>query len=149
MFAGEDHALLVALSALPSRAGEDLYLGTYGAVELYSPHDDEARLMRMRAAIDRAFDRCEDTVRHTDVALHFWLRSDNPDRPCKRAPFRLVGRESTTVAYRRLMERCVCFWMRFWRLLDAYGPVFKRSLSEGQRDAIAGVWNDDVWATLR
>jgi len=147
IFAGEDRALLVALAALPHDAKQDLYLGLHGAVKLFSSREDEAKLMCMTAALDRAFDRCEDTVRHTHVSMRCWLRSHDPERAYK-DPFELVGRRSTTVRYRRQMKRCVCFWMRFWRLLDGREPLFARSLSESQRKAIASVWNDDIWSTF-
>lgn len=48
----------------------------------------------MTADLGRVLDRCADTVKHTDVSIRCWLRSQYVDRPYK-APFELVGRDST------------------------------------------------------
>jgi hypothetical protein len=44
------------------------------------------------------------TLRHTDVSMRCWLRSQYVDRPYK-APFELVGRKSTSHSYQRLMKK--------------------------------------------
>ncbi|PVH94160.1 hypothetical protein DM02DRAFT_200270 [Periconia macrospinosa] len=69
MFASANRRLLVQLSQMPYDAREDLSLGTYGAENLFSRREDEERLTHMVAALGRMFDRCEDTVRHTDVSV--------------------------------------------------------------------------------
>jgi hypothetical protein len=43
------------------------------------------------AALDRVFDRYEDTVRYTDVSIRCWLYSQSADQPYK-APFEQLGR---------------------------------------------------------
>ncbi|KAK1658089.1 hypothetical protein BDP55DRAFT_698609 [Colletotrichum godetiae] len=70
--------------------------------------EDEARLQYITSAVDGVFDRCEDTIRHTDVSIRCWLRSSEPHRPYK-APFELVGRHSSTYKYRRSAKRLLCF----------------------------------------
>ena len=60
-FAGVDRRLLLALSQSPARDGCALDLGEYGSKTLCNPADDERRLIVIGRAIDRFFDRCEDT----------------------------------------------------------------------------------------
>lgn len=147
MFAGANRKLLVILSQLPYNVNEDLCLGVYGDTKLFSSREDEGRLMHIIAAIDRMFDRCEDTVRHTDISIRCWLRGQYPDRPYK-APFELVGRKATTDKYRRLLKRCVCFLIRFWRLEgDVRQSLLKRSMTESQCQALTEIWSDGIWSS--
>lgn len=53
------------------------------ALEVESPPDDERRISIMLAAHDRIFDRCADTILHTNIAVRRWLRSVHPDRAHK------------------------------------------------------------------
>jgi hypothetical protein len=79
-----------------------------GAATLFGRREDEGRLMHIVAALDRIFDRCEDTVRHTltypYAAAGFEARY--ADRLYK-ALFELVGCKPTTDNCRRLIKRCV------------------------------------------
>lgn len=74
MFADANRKLLVELTQPPYNAEVDLCLGVYGATKLFSRREDEERLIRIVAALDRVFDCCEDTVRHTDISMRCWLR---------------------------------------------------------------------------
>jgi hypothetical protein len=89
-FAGADRKLLVQLAQIPRAAERDLALGVYEGSAMYSSRKDECKLSYLVTALDRVFDRCEDTVRPTDVSLRCLLRSSYPDRTYK-APFELVG----------------------------------------------------------
>jgi hypothetical protein len=89
-FAGADRKILVKLAQMPQVVEHDVFLGTCNGTDLHSCKVDEQRLVRMVAALGRVFDQCEDTVRHTDVSIRCWLRSQYADRPYS-APFDLVG----------------------------------------------------------
>ncbi|KAH8686644.1 hypothetical protein GQ44DRAFT_631729, partial [Phaeosphaeriaceae sp. PMI808] len=113
-FAGADRKLLVQLAQIPH----------------------EFKLRHIVTALDRVFDRCEDTVRHTDVSIRCLLRSSYPDRTYK-APFELVGRKATTEGYRRLFKKAVCFCVRFWRLgRSARQNLLRRSLTDAQDQSL-------------
>jgi hypothetical protein len=145
-FADADRSFLVKLAHMPQVAEHGLLLGTSNGTDLYSCKADEQRLVLMVAALGRVFDQCADTVRHTDVSMRCWLRSQFVDRPYK-APFELVGRESTSHGYQRLMKRCVCFCFRLWRMSEeARQQLAKRTLTESECQALAQVWDDDVWS---
>jgi hypothetical protein len=88
-FHNADRGLVVALSALPFiKGGRFVYDGGSGITISPAPNDEQ-RLVLIIAALDRLFDRCADTVRHTDVSMCRWLRGRYPHRPYK-APFELV-----------------------------------------------------------
>ncbi|KAJ5052595.1 hypothetical protein J3E74DRAFT_469583 [Bipolaris maydis] len=116
-FVGADRKLLVQLAQIPSK-------------------EDELKLRHIVTTLDRVFDRCEDTVRHTDVSIRCLLRSSYPDRTYK-APFELVGRKATTQGYRRLFKKAVCFCVRFWRLGEPVRQnLLRRSLTDAQDQAL-------------
>ncbi|KAH8690376.1 hypothetical protein GQ44DRAFT_744804 [Phaeosphaeriaceae sp. PMI808] len=125
-FAGADRKLLVQLAQIPP---------------VYSHKEDEFKLRHIVTALDRVFDRCEDTVRHTDVSIRCLLRSSYPDRTYK-APFELVGRKATTEGYRRLFKKAVCFCVRFWRLgRSARQNLLRRSLTDAQDQSLKRLWS--------
>jgi hypothetical protein len=145
-FADSDRSFLAKLAQMPQVAEHGLFLGTSNGIDIYSCKADEQRLVLMIAALGRVFDQCADTVRHTDVSMRCWLRSQVVDRPYK-APFELVGRESTSHGYQRLMKICVCFCFRLWRMSEeAKQQLAKRDLTESECQALAQVWDDDVWS---
>ena len=74
--------------------------------------EDEQRLALIVAALDRVFDKCEDTIRYIDVSIRCWLRRQYFDRSYK-APFELVGRKATIDRYRRLLIKGIYFCVRF------------------------------------
>lgn len=79
-FAGADRKLLVQLAEIPRGTEKDLALGVYNGVPMHSRREDESKLSHLVTALDQVFDRCEDTVRHTDVSIRCLLRSSYPDR---------------------------------------------------------------------
>ena len=149
LFDGDDRALLVRLTELPSVAeGRDLRLGRRGGRELCSSADDEAKLLHIVASLRQAMERCRDTVRHTEISIRCWLRSNSPDRPYK-APFMLTGCQSSEKTYERLLGRCICFCIRLWRLETSNPrPRIRRSSTETQRTALGQVWFDDEWTNV-
>ncbi|KAJ6191987.1 hypothetical protein J3E72DRAFT_443135 [Bipolaris maydis] len=121
-FVGADRKLLVQLAQIPNK-------------------EDEFKLRHIVTTLDRVFDRCEDTVRHTDVSIRCLLRSSYPDRTYK-APFELVGRKATTQGYRRLFKKAVCFCVRFWRLGEPVRQnLLRRSLTDAQDQALKQLWH--------
>jgi hypothetical protein len=148
-FAGADRKLLVQLAQIPRDEERNLALGIYDGIAMYSSSKDECQLSYLVTALDRGFDRCEDTVRHTDVSIRCLLRSSYPDRTYK-APFELVGRKATTEGYRRLFKKAVCFCVRFWRLNPAVRQkLLQRSLTDAQDQSLRELWCDDAWAAMR
>jgi hypothetical protein len=147
-FAGADRKLLVQLAQIPRDTQRSLALGVYGGIAMYSSRKDECKLSYLVTSLDRVFDRCEDTVCHTDVSIRCLLRSSYPDRTY-RAPFELVGRKATTEGYRRLFKKAVCFCVRFWRLNSAAREkLLKRSLTDAQNRFLKELWYDDAWAAM-
>lgn len=147
-FAGANRKLLVELVQMPRGRGQRINLGTYDDTVLCSCEEDERKLALIVSALDRVFDRCEDTVRHTDVSIRCWLRGQYFDRPYK-APFELVGRKATTGRYRRLLVKCICFCVRLWRLDEgARERLLGRPLTRTQRQFLAQLWSNDVWSLL-
>jgi hypothetical protein len=143
-FAGADRKLLVQLAQIPRNIERDLALDVYDGIAIYSSRKDECRLSYLVTALDHVFDRCEDTVRHTDVSIRCLLRSSYPDRTYK-APFELVGRKATTEGYRRLFKKAVCFCERFWRLDSAARQkLLNRSLTDAQDQSLRKLWCDDA-----
>jgi hypothetical protein len=131
-FAGADRKLLVQLAQIPHNTERNMTFGIYDGIAISSSRKDECKLSYLVTALDRVFDRCEDTVRHTDVSIRCLLRSSYPDRTYK-APFELVGRKATTEGYRRLFKKAVCFCVRFWRLKSAVREkLLRRSLTDAQ-----------------
>ncbi len=145
LFAQADRRFLIALYQTPAADGP-YYLSTYGCVQLESSVQDEARLQTIMHALDRLFDRCADTVAHTDTAIRRWLRGRFIDRPYK-APFQLVVHERSERQYRRLLKRCLCMWLRLWRMPRASAKaVTRRSIIFEQDQALQKLWEDPVWS---
>jgi hypothetical protein len=139
-FAGADRRLLSLLSQSPAVGGRHLELGCYGTRILYSTADDERHLVAIGRAVDRFFDRCEDTARHTEHSIRCWLKSQIPGRPYK-APFEIPGRQTTTTRYRRWWKRMMYAFFRLYRIDDAARDEFLRMrLSDKQREALELVW---------
>ncbi|KAM6513664.1 hypothetical protein FALCPG4_016042 [Fusarium falciforme] len=145
-FEGADCRILISLSSLPVPSSQPLYLGMHrDGHELSSSATDENRLLFIVAALDRLFDRCGETVRFTDVSVRRWLRSRFADRPYK-APFELVSQSNSERTYRSEFKRCVCFWLRVWRLPRAISrAVTGRTFSTHQRRMLEELWLDTCW----
>lgn len=114
-YKGVDRRLLLALRRSPAVEGYALRLGVYGAQELHSSSDDERKLKALDRAVDRFFDRCEDTALHTDHSVRCWLRGQIPGRAYK-SPFQLPGRKSTTTKYRVVWKSMLFYLIRTHRL---------------------------------
>jgi hypothetical protein len=95
-----------AMTEISSRYSQccGLSLGHHEASELRSPAADERRLDQVMQAVDRLFDRCEETVHRTGQPILTWLQSQYPT-VVARQPFRLVGRQGTRYRYRRIWKR--------------------------------------------
>ncbi|RKK65963.1 hypothetical protein BFJ69_g15821, partial [Fusarium oxysporum] len=144
IFENAECSLLISLALLPSPSPQKLYLGTYNRKELSSSRADEHKLMAIVSALDRLFDRCGETVRFTDTSVRRWLRGRFPDRPYK-TPFELVSPSSERL-YRREFKRCICFWLRLWRLpISIARGVSGRSISKLQRRMLGELWLDPCW----
>lgn len=148
LFNGENRALLVALAQLPDTYDcRNLSLGCYKGREIHSPAQDKMRLSYMLFALDEALKRCKNTVKHTSIFIRCWLRSFFPDRPYK-APFMLTGRPFSERKYLGLLKKCVCFWVRFWRLKEhtCKGEGYlRRSLNHQQQQALKRLWCYKSW----
>jgi hypothetical protein len=70
-----DRYLLSMLDQFPVMNGRGLELGSYGSTIVYSNAKDERCLVAIGEAVDRFFDKCEDTVKHTSRYIRCWLRS--------------------------------------------------------------------------
>ncbi|KAJ6267416.1 hypothetical protein PSV08DRAFT_229224 [Bipolaris maydis] len=147
-FVGADRKLLVQLAQIPCGTGENLEIEIHDGTAISSSKEDELKLRHIVTTLDRVFDRCEDTVRHTDVSIRCLLRSSYPDRTYK-APFELVGRKATTQGYRRLFKKAVCFCVRFWRLGEPVRQnLLRRSLTDAQDQALKQLWHDEIWVRM-
>ena len=145
IFAHADCVALSTAATLPFAVGLGLEIIEYQGLPLRSSIDDEQRLQGMMAAVDRMFDRCHQTVEHTDTAIRRWLRGRFPEQPFK-APFELVAHERSEKQYRRLFKRCICMWLRLWRLpTRAAKKTLGRPISRSQSAALAMLWNDTSW----
>lgn len=111
MFSGINCRLLTQLAQPPVLHGERLLPRHGGHGSIAYSLEDERNLAKIGAAIDRFFDRCEDTVLHTDHSLLCWLRSQYLGKTYK-APFELSGRKATQTRYRSLWKRMIYFCVR-------------------------------------
>ncbi|KAJ9413322.1 hypothetical protein FOXG_15071 [Fusarium oxysporum f. sp. lycopersici 4287] len=137
--------MLVTLSEVPLTTGQPFWIGVHGGERICSPVKHERKLALIVRALDRLFNRCADTVLHTDVSVRRWLRGRFPDRPYK-APFELVMRSASEKQYRKEFKHCLCFWLRVLQLPNAVVPyVIGRGLSVPQREMLEQLWSDPVW----
>jgi hypothetical protein len=77
-------------------------------------------------AVDRLFDRCEETVRRTGQPILTWLQSQHPTVVARR-PFRLVGRKATRYRYRRVLKRFFSFLVRLYEMEPQGSPISPQS----------------------
>jgi hypothetical protein len=139
MFANMDRGHLLNLAQTPVTQG--LWMGADGEREMLSLAADERRLVLIGMAIDSFFDRCEDTVLHTDHSLLCWLRSQHFGKPYK-APFELPGRNATRKRYRAAWKKMIFFCIRahLVRTRDAVGPASGVPFSTHAWSAIEALW---------
>jgi hypothetical protein len=111
LFSGTNRSVLVALSRPPVAFSDGFSVGGEHGQETVFSSADERRLAVVSASIDRFFDRCEDTLRHTDHSIRCCLRSHFPGRSYK-SPFELPSRNSTRTRNRSLWKRMIYFCIR-------------------------------------
>ncbi|KAG7406289.1 hypothetical protein Forpe1208_v014519 [Fusarium oxysporum f. sp. rapae] len=137
--------MLLTLSEVPLTTGQPFWIGIHDGEQIRSSVKDECKLAKIMQALDRLFDRCADTVMHTDVSVRRWLRGRFPDRPYK-APFELVMRSTSESQYRKEFKRCLCFWLRVLQLPKSMVPsIIGRGLSEPQHKMLEQLWSDPIW----
>jgi hypothetical protein len=94
LFLGTNRSILVALSRPPTAHADGFDVGGEHGEGITFSAANERRLAVMSVAIDWFWDRCDDTLRHTDHSLRCCLRSHYPGRSYK-LPFELPNRNST------------------------------------------------------
>lgn len=114
-FLGANRSLLVMLGTSPKINGDAFDVGDDKGTKVVFSATDERRLTVVGHAIDRFFDRCEGTLRHTDHSLRCCLRSHYPGRSYK-SPLELPSRDSTRTRYRSLWKRMIFFCIRVYLL---------------------------------
>jgi hypothetical protein len=146
-YRGARRDVLVALAVPPTASSQrrGLSLGRQVDLELRSRAEDERRLGQIAQAVDRLFDRCEETVKRTGHPILCWLRSRHA-RSTFSKPFQLVGRPSTRYRYRRLWKRFLWLALRVYRLPAAVRQaVLNLHLTAAQQEAMRQLWDDGWW----
>ncbi|KAM0722086.1 hypothetical protein Q7P37_003012 [Cladosporium fusiforme] len=145
IFSGVNRKLLVRLTEVPAADGLALVYGVFDGMHLHSGAEDERRIRLIGISMDKFFDRCEDTVRHTGHSIRCWLRSHLADRPYK-APFQLPFRPGTRSRYRGMWKRLLYFCFRLYRLEPAARrTILRYELTEDQQSTLERVWRDPCW----
>ena len=145
IFAEADRPFLAALHRQPVIVDGPCWLGRDAGKMLESPRCDESRLFSTVHALDHLLHRCADTVRHTDAGLRRWVRGRFLEQPCK-ALFELVAHERSDKLYRRLLRRCICMWLRLWRLPSSTTrAITGRAITRHQQQAVETLYNDPIW----
>lgn len=151
LFSNGYSEILIALIGLPvcgSHGAQPLRIQSHhGKVTFGRSVGDEQKLIDMLAAVDRLFDHCADTVRHTDVSVWRWLRSAFPDRPYKLS-FELLTTARSDKIYRMEMKRHLCFWLRLSRLpYPNMAIITGRTINKYQALALEEIWSDAIWGS--
>jgi hypothetical protein len=115
MFLGANRSFLVMLGTSPKQSGDTFDVGDAKSTRIAFSDTDERRLVAVGHAIDRFFDRCEDTLHHTGHSLRCCLHSYYPARSSK-SPLELPSRVSTRARYRSLWKRMIFFCIRVYQL---------------------------------
>jgi hypothetical protein len=139
MFSNIDRRILPKLAQPPATQGQ--FMSAVSEKDIVSPAADRYKLEKVGMAIDRFFDRCEDTVLHTNHSLLCWLRSQYFGKAYK-APFELPGRKATRKRYRGLWKKMIFFCIRacLVREQDAIGPALGVPFSTNAWAAIRKLW---------
>jgi hypothetical protein len=113
-----------------------------GEGESLNAFDDEQRLVLITIAVDRFFERYEETVLHTDDSLPCWRRSQHFENPHK-APFELPGRNATRERHRTTCKKMIFFCRpaHLVRIQDAVGPASGVPFSKHALGTIEALWN--------
>lgn len=106
---------LVKLMMLPTfvsrRVGLRVVLPGHQEMVVDAAH--EIHLETIMTAVDRLFDRCEETHRRTGHEMLIWLYSQQTQR-ASAVLFRLAGQSSTRSRYRRLWKSFLVFLLRLY-----------------------------------
>jgi hypothetical protein len=149
LFSGTNWSILVALSRPSTLHADGFDVGGEHGQNIVFSTADERRLAVVSASIDRFFDRCEDTLCHTDHSIRCCLRSHFPGRSYK-SPFELPSRKGTRTRYRSLWKRMVFFCIR----IHLSGENIRKNIlhlpfsndlqlkTEGQATKWLGFWLD-------
>jgi hypothetical protein len=142
MFLGAKRSFLVMLGTSPKISGDTFDVGDAKGTRIAFPDTDERRLVTVGHAIDRFFDRCEDTLRHTDHSLRCCLRSHYPARSYK-PPLELPSRVPMRTRYRSLWKRMIFFCIRVYQLEERIRrTVLCLPFSDDTRLATQTLWSD-------
>jgi hypothetical protein len=114
-FLWANRSFLVMLGTSPKQSGDTFDVGDAKSTRIAFSDTDGRRLVAVGHAIDRFFDRCEDTLRHTGHSLRCCLHSYYPARSSK-SPLELPSRVSTRARYRSLWKRMIFFCIRVYQL---------------------------------
>jgi hypothetical protein len=128
---------------------QDFPIGQHDGVNLVSKRSDEQKIWQLMAALDRALDRCEETMRRTGHPILCWLNSGSRTRFYQK-PFGFLGRAATRQRYRRLFQRIIPFTFRTYNM----SPAVRRSalgicFTEEQLDELRKVWEDGAWDDMK
>ena len=85
---------------------QDFPIGQHEGTNLVSKKSDEQKIWQLMAALDRALDRCEETMRRTGHPILCWVNSGSRTRFYPK-PFGFLGRAATRQRYGRLFQRAI------------------------------------------
>jgi hypothetical protein len=130
------------LGTSPKISGDTFDIGDAKGTRIAFSDTDERRLVTVGHAVDRFFDRCEDTLRHTDHPLRCCLRSHYPARSYK-SPLELPSRDSTRTRYHSLWKRMIFFCIRVYQLEESIRrTILCLPFSDDTRLATQTLWSD-------
>lgn len=147
VYEGTRRDLLVKISEVRKSwsYNQDFPIGQHEGVNLVSWRSDEQKIWQLMAALDRALDRCEETMRRTGHPILCWLKSGSATRFYQK-PFGFLGRAATRQRYRRLFQRFLAFIFRAYNMtLAVRKSALGIQFTKKQFEELERVWNDDVW----
>ncbi len=147
VYEGAERDLLVRISEVERAHSydRDFAIGQHKGVNLVSPRADEQKIWQLVAALGRALDRCEETMRYTGHPILCWLKSGSASRFYQK-PFGFLGRAASRQRYRRLFQRFLPFIFRAYNMT----PAVRRSalgirFTGKQLNELRKVWEDKAW----
>ncbi|OBT42125.1 hypothetical protein VE00_08325 [Pseudogymnoascus sp. WSF 3629] len=150
IYDGARRDLLVRISQMerqPAWArGGGFSIGEHQGVQIISRKADEKKIRQLMMALDRALDRCEDTMHRTGHSILCWLNSGSRNRFYQK-PFSFLGRAATRQRYGRLFQRIIPFLFRAFNMTAAARKsALEIRFTTKQSKELRRVWNDDAWA---
>ncbi|KFZ15397.1 hypothetical protein V501_02725 [Pseudogymnoascus sp. VKM F-4519 (FW-2642)] len=120
VYDGTRRDLLVRISEVRKSwsYNQDFPIGQHEGTNLVSKKSDELKIWLLMEALDRALDRCEETMRRTGHPILCWLNSGSRNRFYQK-PFGFLGRAATRQRYRRLFQRIIPFIFRAYNMTPA------------------------------